>query len=154
MTTLRLRESQLQQHSNMNQEMKELLNEKDKLVHALRYISTNTSRGTLLICGRWFSLYVSRSERTCTFRVTLTALLKLSTLVWYVKPSPLSLFFPILFHCEDSLILKNCGSPRNNSMLPYYKIAACFYEFINLDGNWETNRYYISVIVIDKSFMS
>ncbi|CAB3985905.1 Hypothetical predicted protein [Paramuricea clavata] len=36
MTTLRLRERQLQQHSNMNQENKELLNEKDALVHALR----------------------------------------------------------------------------------------------------------------------
>ena len=37
MTTLRLRERQLQQHSNMNQENKELLNEKDALIHALRY---------------------------------------------------------------------------------------------------------------------
>lgn len=44
-----------------------------------------------------FHIIVSRSERTYNFRVTLTALL------------------PILFHCEDFLILINCGSPRNNS---------------------------------------
>jgi hypothetical protein len=37
MTTLRLRERQLQQLSNVHQENKEILNEKDKLLHALRW---------------------------------------------------------------------------------------------------------------------
>ncbi len=35
MTTLRLRERQLQQHFNVNQENKEILNEKDKLIHVV-----------------------------------------------------------------------------------------------------------------------
>ena len=37
MSTLRLRESQLQKHSNVIQEHKEILNEKENLIVALRY---------------------------------------------------------------------------------------------------------------------